>query len=375
MSAPQAESVALALTGVFVPVTSPFDPVTGDLDVIALRANLRRILAAPVQGLVVAGTTGEAALLAPDERKAAIRAAAELVGDGRLVIAGTGAESTRETVRLSVEAAEAGADAVLVQPPAYYRSEMSDHLLELHYRAVADASPLPVVLYQAPLACSTLELSTPLVAQLSRHPGIVGIKDSRGKLPALGEHLDAVADGFRVLVGNGAQLYGALEMGADGGILGVANLVPAETAEMSPAPRGGPPQGGREDPGADRAAPQGGRGRPGRPGRQGRARSRRGVGGDAPPAPGARRLPLGREDTRTPPEGGCAHGLAPETGPAAPRRASRCPRPPARPSAKSTPYGFDGGYCYPRMSHGWLWATRQEGALRGLATRGPSASA
>ena len=232
MSGPHSESVALALTGVFVPVTSPFDPVTGDLDVIALRANLRRVLAAPVQGLVVAGTTGEAPLLAPDERKAAIRAAAELVGDGRLVIAGTGAESTRETVRLSVEAAEAGADAVLVQPPAYYRSEMSDRLLALHYRAVADSSPLPVVLYQAPLACSTLELSTPLVAQLSRHPGIVGIKDSRGKLPALGEHLDAVADGFRVLVGNGAKLYAALEMGAHGGILGIANLVPAETAEM-----------------------------------------------------------------------------------------------------------------------------------------------
>ena len=227
-----AQSVASALTGVFVPVTSPFDPVTGDLDLVALRANLRRLLASPVQGIVIAGTTGEAPLLTPDERKAATRAAAELIGEARLLIAGTGAESTRETLRLSAEAAEAGADAVLVQPPAYYRSEMSDRPLALHYRAVADASPLPVVLYQAPLACSTLELSTPLVASLSRHPKIIGIKDSRGKLPALGEHLDAVADGFRVLVGNGAKLYAALEMGADGGILGVSNLVPAETAAM-----------------------------------------------------------------------------------------------------------------------------------------------
>ena len=224
--------MALALTGVFVPATSPFDPVTGDLDLVSLRSNLMRVLSAPVQGLVIGGTTGEALLLSREERTAALEAAADLLDDERLLIAGTGAESTRETIRLSVEAAEAGADAVLVQPPAYYRNAMSDRLLALHYRAVAEASPLPVILYQAPLTCSTLELSTPLVAGLSEHPGIIGLKDSRGKLPALGEHLGAVAEGFRVLVGNGAKLHAALEMGAAGGILGVSNLVPAEASEI-----------------------------------------------------------------------------------------------------------------------------------------------
>ena len=225
-----AGAVRAALAGVFVPATSPFDPVTGDLDVVALRANLRRVLAAPVQGVVIGGTTGEAVLLTREERKSAIGAASKLLDEGRLLIAGTGAESTRETVRLSVEAADAGADAVLVQPPAYFRKAMSDRLLARHYRAVADASPLPVILYQAPLTCSTLELSTPLVAGLSEHPAIIGIKDSRGKLPALGEHLSAVTDGFRVLVGAGSKLYAALEMGAAGGILGIANVVPAEAA-------------------------------------------------------------------------------------------------------------------------------------------------
>ncbi len=232
MSGRSVEAVALALTGVFVPATSPFDPVTGDLDLVSLRSNLRRVLSAPVQGLVIGGTTGEALLLSREERRAALEAAAELIDQERLLIAGTGAESTRETIQLSVEAAEAGADAVLIQPPAYYRKAMSDRLLALHYRAVADASPLPVILYQAPLTCSTLELSTPLVAGLSEHPAIIGIKDSRGKLPALGAHLGAVAEGFRVLVGNGAKLYAALEMGAAGGILGVSNLVPAEAAEI-----------------------------------------------------------------------------------------------------------------------------------------------
>ena len=230
MGTRNAWSVARALAGVFVPATSPFDPVTGDLDVVALRANLRRVLAAPVQGVVIGGTTGEALLLTRAERSAAIGAAAELLGDGRLLIAGTGAESTRETIRLSGEAADAGADAVLVQPPAYYKKAMTGRLLARHYRAVADASPLPVILYQAPLNCSTLELSTSLVAALSEHPRIIGVKDSRGKLPGLGEHLAAVADGFRVLVGNGAMLYAALEMGAAGGILGVANLVPEAAA-------------------------------------------------------------------------------------------------------------------------------------------------
>ena len=221
-----------AFSGVFVPATTPFDPVTGELDLVGLRANLRQLLGTPLRGVVVGGTTGEAVLLTDQERRAAQDAVRDLLTEGQLLIAGTGAESTRETIRRSVEAAEAGADGVLVQPPAYYQRAMDHRHLGAHYRALADTSPIPVILYQVPLTCSSIELSTALVAELSEHSNIIGIKDSRGDLSALGDYLTAVADGFRVFVGNGAKLYAALEMGAAGGILGISNLVPNEVTEL-----------------------------------------------------------------------------------------------------------------------------------------------
>ncbi len=218
--------------GVFVPATTPFDSASGDLDLDALAANLRRLAATPVRGIVIGGTTGEAVLLSRAERRAAIEVARGLIDESQLLIAGTGAESTRETLRLSADAARAGAEALLVQPPAYYRRAMSRDALSAHYRTVADETDVPVLLYQAPLSCSTLELETGLVAELSEHPNIVGMKDSRGDLSGLAEHLRNVSEGFHVFIGNGAKLYAALELGAAGGILGIANVVPAEVAEI-----------------------------------------------------------------------------------------------------------------------------------------------
>lgn len=220
------------LAGVFIPAVTPFDPVTGDIDIVAMRANLRRWLAHPVHGIVIAGSTGEAVLLSRGERKSLIEATADAMPDDRPLIAGTGVESTRATVRLGQEAVDAGADAVLVQPPAYYRGAMTPEALRDHYTAVADASPVPVIIYQAPLRFSTLDFPTGLVAELSDHPNIVGIKDSRGSLEKVGELLDCTADDFAVIVGDGAGFYAALELGAAGGILGLANLAPAETAEI-----------------------------------------------------------------------------------------------------------------------------------------------
>ena len=197
-----------------------------------MRANLRMWLAHPVHGIVIAGSTGEAVLLSREERRNLIEATADAMPDDRLLIAGTGVESTRGTVRLGQEAADAGADAVLVQPPAYYRGAMTPEVVRDHYTAVADASPVPVLIYQAPLRFSTLDFPSGLVAELSRHPNIAGIKDSRGSLDKVAELLDCTAPDFAVIVGNGAGLYAALELGAAGGILGLANLAPAETAEI-----------------------------------------------------------------------------------------------------------------------------------------------
>ncbi len=223
------------LSGVLIPAASPFSSGTGDLDPVALRANLRRWLDTPVRGIVIGGSTGEAVLLEREERRAGLEAARGVVPEDRLLVAGTGAESTRATVRLTTEAVEAGADAVLVQPPAFYRGAMTPEALRDHYRAVADASEIPVIVYQVPLRFSTIELPTGLLAELSEHPNIVGVKDSRGDLALLAEYVTHTREGFQVLAGNGAGFYAALEVGAVGAILGVANLVPRETAELHSA--------------------------------------------------------------------------------------------------------------------------------------------
>lgn len=220
------------LSGTFLPVTTPFDPVTGDVDLVAHRANLRKWCAHPVRGILIAGSTGESVLLDEGERTALVEAARDVVPEDRMVIAGTGAESTRQTIRLTKDAAEAGADVVLVQPPAFFKGAMTPEVLARHYRAVADAAPVPVIIYQVPLRQSTIEFSNGLIAELSHHPNIVGIKDSRGSLDLVGELVTQCSEGFQVLVGNGAILYGALETGAVGGIVAVGLLATADAAEI-----------------------------------------------------------------------------------------------------------------------------------------------
>lgn len=227
--------MSLDLAGTFLPVTTPFDPVTGDVDVVAFRANLRHWFGSPIRGVLIAGSTGESVLLDSSERLALLEAASDVVPEGGLVIAGTGRESTRGTIELSRRSAEAGADAVLVQPPAFFKGAMTPEALARHYQAVADGSPVPVLVYQVPLRMSTLDLPTGLVEELSHHENIIGIKDSRGQLDLVGELVEHSAEDFQVLVGSGALLYGALETGAVGGIVAVGLLATAEAAEITVA--------------------------------------------------------------------------------------------------------------------------------------------
>lgn len=224
--------MSIDLSGVHVPATSPFDPVTGEIDLVGMRSNVRRWLDGGIRGIVIAGSTGESALLDEGERVHLAEASRGLVSADGLVIVGTGLESTRATIRLNRAVADVGADAVLVQPPAFFRGAMTPDVLRTHYTRVADESPIPVILYQAPLKLSTLELPTGLIAELSGHPNIVGIKDSRGNLDLLGELVEQTREGFQVLVGSGALLFGALMTGAVGGILAVADLAPRESVEI-----------------------------------------------------------------------------------------------------------------------------------------------
>ena len=227
------------LSGVFIPAVTPFEPGTGEIDLPAFQSNLRSWSSHPIRGIVIAGTTGEAVLLDEDERLALVEAGKDALPPEILLTVGTGLESTRATVRLTRRVAEAGAQAVLVQPPAYYKGAMTPEALREHYLTVADASPVPVIVYQAPLRMSTLDFPTGLVAELSNHENIVGIKDSRGKLELMGELVEQCKNGFQVRAGSGALLYPAMEVGAVGGIVAVANLAPGPSGELFQAYKAG----------------------------------------------------------------------------------------------------------------------------------------
>jgi 4-hydroxy-2-oxoglutarate aldolase len=216
--------------GVLAPITTPFDAAGGDVAADHFRRNVARLMADGLDGVVVAGSTGEAPLLDPDEQRALVEWARDAMGDGGWLVAGTGAESTRQTIALSRAAAQAGADAVLVRPPSYFSAAQSPKALAQHFRAVADASPVPVLLYNIP-KYTHMTLPAGLLQELSGHERVVGVKDSSGDLKNLAAYREAVPR-WTVLVGSASLLYPALELGCQGGIVGVGCFAPRLCAEL-----------------------------------------------------------------------------------------------------------------------------------------------
>jgi 4-hydroxy-2-oxoglutarate aldolase len=209
------------LHGVFAPVVTTFYRESGELDVASFAANIRAHLAAGLHGIVVTGSTGEAALLDNDERSALIDAAREMVPRDRVLLIGTGAESTRTCLKLTRDAASRGADGVLVVAPHYYGSAMNDAALRAHYLRVAEASQVPVMLYSIPKYMH-FALSASLVAELAEHPNIIGIKDSSGNKETFAGYLATQSESFSVFTGNAPAFHHALQAGARGGILAAA---------------------------------------------------------------------------------------------------------------------------------------------------------
>ncbi|MDE3216833.1 MAG: dihydrodipicolinate synthase family protein, partial [Gemmatimonadota bacterium] len=193
------------LSGIFGPVVSTFDAKSGELDLEAFEANVRAHVAAGLRGLVVAGSTGEAALLDDDERAAMVERARATVPGDRLLIVGAGAESTRATVRRCRDAGAAGADAVLVVSPHYYTAAMTADALLGHFRRVADESPVPVILYNIPKYVG-FTISPSVVTELSTHGNIVGIKDSSGDRDLMTVYVNTQGRNFAVLTGSGSLL-------------------------------------------------------------------------------------------------------------------------------------------------------------------------
>src|SRR5581483_1459949 len=186
-----------SIRGVLPPITTPFDS-KGNIDEGALRANLARWLETGLHGFVVLGSNGEYALLSQEEKIRVLEIARERIPSDRLLIAGTGADSTREAIELTKRAAQIGADAALIVTPHYYRGQMNAAAWTHHYRALADASPIPILIYNVP-AYTTVEIDAGTVIELARHENIKGIKDSSANFGKMGEIIRFAPPDFAVL--------------------------------------------------------------------------------------------------------------------------------------------------------------------------------
>jgi len=217
------------LRGILPPLVTPFR-ADGALDLASFEANLESYGPEDLAGYVVLGSNGEAASLEEDEKLSLLRAARRRSGS-RLVIAGTGLESTRSTIALTRKAADTGADAALVLTPSCFKSQMTVEALRRHYEAVAEASPLPVLLYSFP-AVTGLAFAPALAPAVAGHPRIVGMKESSGDVGLLGRILSSVPPSFVVACGSAPVFYPSLCLGAAAGILAVANCAPRPAAAL-----------------------------------------------------------------------------------------------------------------------------------------------
>jgi 4-hydroxy-2-oxoglutarate aldolase len=168
----------MLLHGIFPPITTPFY-ADGRVFLKKLEANVERYSKTPVAGIAVLGSTGEAVMLSDDERRQVLKTARESCAPHKVLIAGTGAESAVETLHLTDYAADLGYDAALIRTPFFYRSQMQPANLLAFYRAVADRSPLPVILYNVP-PFTNYDMPAELIIELAGHPNIIGIKESSG---------------------------------------------------------------------------------------------------------------------------------------------------------------------------------------------------
>jgi len=232
------------LEGIFPPIPTPFD-AGGEIDLNALAENLDWWNRFDLTGFVVLGSNGEAALLDETEKLRLVDSARAALSEDRSLIVGTGLPSTRATIVLTRAVADAGADFALVLPPSYYKGQMTDGALGRHFRTVADASPIPVILYNMP-ACTGIDLGAELIVSLAGHENIVGLKDSSGNVAKLGRIHAELGERFRILAGSGSFLLPALAMGAVGGVLALANIAPRQCIEIRRLSKGGDIDAARE---------------------------------------------------------------------------------------------------------------------------------
>lgn len=221
--------------GLYVPTVAFYQP-NEDLDLPTIEAHAVYLAQAGVTGIVTQGSNGEAVHLDRDERKAVTlhtRRALDAAGFTSVpVIVGCGSSSTRETIRFSQDAAEAGGDYTIILPPCYYKGVVPNDALLDHFHAVADASPIPVLIYNFPGASSGIDLTSDDILALAQHPNIVGVKLTCGNTGKLARITAQVKPSFRTFGGSSDFTLQTLIAGGSGVIAGIANLIPRSCVQV-----------------------------------------------------------------------------------------------------------------------------------------------
>jgi 4-hydroxy-2-oxoglutarate aldolase len=231
-------------SGIFPALTTPFAD-DGSVSLADLKHNIQRYNATDLAGYVVNGSTGESVLLKPAEVDGILVTVKEAAAKGKKLIAGTGAESTAETIERTKRAAEIGYDAALVKTPYYYKPSYKPEVYVAHYRRVADESPIPIFLYSVP-QFTGVALESPEVILLAQHSNIIGIKESSGNVQRVAEIIAGTSPAFQVLVGAAPTVYPSQVLGARGAILALADALPEKCVALFELARQGHHEKARE---------------------------------------------------------------------------------------------------------------------------------
>ena len=217
------------LYGIMPPIATPFlnDEIAFD----KLAENLFKWNKTDLSGYVVMGSNGESVFLTRDEKLKLVEAVKKNIPDEKLLIAGTGSDSVRDTISLTNDSAKRGADYALILTPSFYKSEMKPAAYVKYFFAVADKTNIPVIIYNVP-KFTGVDIEAETVAQLAKHPNIVGIKNSAENLRQTAELVSMTGKSFSTITGTGSVLYTSLTVGAVGGILALANIAPNECVKI-----------------------------------------------------------------------------------------------------------------------------------------------
>ena len=221
----------MKLEGIFPPVTTPFDD-NGCIEHNHLSENIERWNETEISGYLILGSNGEPVFLNEEEKLEIVNTARKAIPSSKKMLVGTGLESTKGTIEFTVKAADCGADVAVVITPNFFRNDMTHEAFLKHYLKVADNSPIPVMLYNVPpFTGINLEVKTTVI--LSTHENIIGIKDSSGNVEQLSEIINLTKDEkFSVLTGSSIVLYPSLCIGAAGGIMAIACVLPERCTDM-----------------------------------------------------------------------------------------------------------------------------------------------